>query len=290
MSSATSIEWTEVTWNPTTGCDQISPGCDNCYALTLAKRLKAMGQAKYQRDGDPRTSGPGFGVSVHENALTEPLRWRKPRKVFVNSMSDVGHARVPTAFVARIFATMALAPRHQFQLLTKRPRRLRHMLNSQEFVDAVWAEMERLSADDAVPLARRARETVRQRVANCNTLSPWPLRNVWIGTSIESDEYCWRAEEIRLLPAAVRFLSLEPLLGPLPSLNLTGIDWVIVGGESGPNHRPLDLDWVRDIRDRCGRSSTALFFKQVGGRTPKIGGRLLDGQTWDEFPHEVRPA
>ncbi|WP_157254835.1 DUF5131 family protein [Nonomuraea typhae] len=288
MNTTTSIEWTEITWNPTTGCDRISPGCDNCYALTLAKRLKAMGQSKYQRDGDPRTSGPGFGVSIHEDALVEPLRWRKPRKVFVNSMSDVGHARVPATFAARIFATMALAPQHQFQVLTKRPRRLRHLLNSQEFIDVVWSEMERMSTDPTVPLARLVRENVRTRVANWNALSAWPLRNAWIGTSIETDEYCWRAEEIRQTSAAVRFLSLEPLLGPLPSLDLTGIDWVIVGGESGPNHRLLDLDWVRDLRDRCLGLHVPLFFKQVGGLTPKAGGRLLDGRTWDEFPPASR--
>ncbi|WP_308040687.1 DUF5131 family protein [Streptomyces sp. PSKA30] len=234
MSTGTAIEWTEVTWNPKTGCDRISPGCDNCYALTLAKRLKAMGQAKYQRDGDPRTSGPGLGVTVHEDALFEPLRWRRPRKVFVNSMSDIGHARVPVEFVVRTFATMALAPQHQFQVLTKMPRRLRRLLESRKFVDAVWTERERLSADDSVPLARLVREGVRKRVADWNALSPWPLPNVWIGTSIESDEYCWRADELRGIPAAVRSLSLEPLLGPVPSLELSQIDWVIVGGESGP--------------------------------------------------------
>ncbi|QKV97206.1 phage Gp37/Gp68 family protein [Streptomyces sp. NA02950] len=284
MSTGTAIEWTEVTWNPATGCDRISPGCDHCYALTLAKRLKAMGQEKYQRDGDPRTSGPGFGVTVHEDSLFDPLRWRRPRKVFVNSMSDIGHARVPREFVARIFATMALAPQHQFQVLTKRPRRLRYLLESQKFVDAVWVEMERLSTDGAVPLPRPVREDVRKRVANWGALSPWPLSNVWVGTSIESDEYCWRADELRGIPAAVRFLSLEPLLGPVPSLELSGIDWVIVGGESGSAHRPLDLAWVRDIRDRCVELRVALFFKQVGGLTPKAGGRLLDGRTWDEYP------
>jgi protein gp37 len=212
------------------------------------------------------------------------LRWRRPRKVFVNSMSDIGHARVPTAFVARIFATMALGPQHQFQVLSKRPRHLRHLLESQTFVDAVWAEMERLSHDDTVPLARAVRENVRMHAANWNALSPWPLPNVWIGTSIESDEYCWRADEVRRTPAALRFLSLEPLLGPLPSLDLTEIDWVIVGGESGPDFRPLDLGWVRDLRDRCVSMRIPLFFKQIGGLTPKAGGRLLDGRTWDQYP------
>ncbi|WP_449352112.1 DUF5131 family protein [Streptomyces shaanxiensis] len=287
MADNTTIEWTDRTWNPATGCDRISPGCDNCYALKLAKRLKAMGQSKYQRDGDPRSSGPGFAVTVHEHALLEPLRWRRPSKVFVNSMSDIGHARVPAAFVARIFATMALAPQHQFQVLTKRPRHLRRLLESQKFVDEVWAEMERLSADGTVPLSRPVREDVRKRTVNWNALSPWPLPNVWIGTSVESDEYCWRADELGHTPAAVRFLSLEPLLGPVPSLDLKGIDWVIVGGESGPQHRPLDLDWVRDIRDRCVDRRVALFFKQIGGLTPKAGGRLLDGRTWDEYPTTV---
>jgi protein gp37 len=172
----------------------------------------------------------------------------------------------------------------QFQVLAKRPGRLRRLLESQKFVDTVWTEMERLSEDDAVPLARPVREGMRKRVANWNALSPWPLPNVWIGTSIESDEYCWRADELRALPASVRFLSLEPLLGPVPSLELSRIDWVIVGGESGPDHRPLDLAWVRDIRDRCVDLRVALFFKQVGGLTPKAGGRLLDGRTWDEYP------
>lgn len=296
MSTKSTIEWTETTWNPTTGCDRISPGCSNCYALTLAKRLKAMerkriaqgnldpAKAKYQNDGDPRTSGPGFGVAFHQDALTEPLRWRKPRLVFVNSMSDVAHAHVSDTEIARVFTTMALAPQHRFQVLTKRPRRLGRLLGSQTFVDTVWAEMERLSADEAVPLDRSVRGSVRKRVANWNALSPWPLPNVWIGTSIESDAYCWRADDLRRTPAAVRFLSCEPLLGPLPSLDLAGISWVIVGGESGPNFRPLELDWVRDIRDRCRALDVALFFKQIGGITPKAGGRQLDGRTWNEFP------
>jgi protein gp37 len=277
VSTATKIEWTEVTWNPTTGCDRISPGCDNCYALTLAKRLKAMGQAKYQRDGDPRTSGPGFGVTVHGDALVEPLRWRRSRRVFVNSMSDIGHARVPARFVARVFAVMAVSPQHSFQLLTKRPGRLASMLAREGFLSGmVRPAIEELLVDRPELVDRFGR---RDQDPFC-----WPLPNVWVGSSIESDEYCWRADELRRVPAAVRFLSLEPLLGPLPSLDLTGIDWVIVGGESGPNHRPLDLEWVREIRDRCVRLRLALFFKQVGGVTPKAGGRLLDGRTWDEYP------
>lgn len=279
--ATTTIEWTRgddgtagATWNPTTGCDRISPGCDHCYALSMAKRLKAVGSAKYQTDGDPRTSGPGFGVAFHRSALTEPLRWRKPRRVFVNSMSDIAHARVDDGEIAAVFAVMALAPRHQFQVLTKRPKRLAKLLSRPDF---------RPMMADAAPLISDGNggdagdDWVR-------TTAPWPLPNVWLGTSIESDDYTWRADELRTAPAAVRFLSCEPLLGPLPSLTLTGIDWVIAGGESGPGCRDLDLDWVRDLRDRCHTQSVAFFFKQVGGIQPKSGGRLLDGRTWDEFP------
>jgi len=278
MSTTTSIEWTETTWNPTSGCDRVSPGCDHCYALRLAGRLKAMGQPKYQRDGDPRTSGPGFGVTVHLDALLEPLRWRKPRKVFVDSMADLLHAKVPVDFIARVWAVMALTPQHTYQILTKRPERYRHVLNSPcgcgsghlpgvHFRRLVQDHTRRLGPGGEVDL-----------------LASWPLGNVWLGTSIENDEYVGRADALRAAPATTRFLSLEPLLGPLPSLDLTGIDWVIVGGESGPEHRPLDLDWVRHLRDRCVAVGIPLFFKQVGGRTPKAGGRLLDGRTWDEFP------
>jgi protein gp37 len=268
VGDGSAIEWTQATWNPLTGCDRISPSCDHCYALTLAKRLKAMGQPKYQNDGDLRTSGPGFGLAMHPDALTEPLRWRKPRRVFVNSMSDVGHARVSPAFLARVFAVMLAAERHTFQMLTKRPKHLRTVLGRPGFA----AQVERL--------ARREYGGGQMPAGN----DGWPLPNVWLGTSVEDDEHTWRADELRQAPAAVRFLSLEPLLGPLPSLDLTGIDWVIVGGESGPNFRPLELGWVRDIRDRCLALRIPLFFKQVGGASPKAGGRLLDGRTWDEFP------
>ena len=268
MSTASKIEWTETTWNPVTGCDRISSGCDRCYALTLAKRLKAMGSQKYQADGDPRTSGPGFAVTVHEDTVPEPLRWRKPRVVFVNSMSDLFHARVPDAFIASVFAVMAVTPQHTYQVLTKRPRRMRALLAS----DAFRAEVD--AAADALGLGTAADRAPL----------PWPAPNVWLGTSIENDDYTWRADCLRQVPAAVRFLSLEPLLGPLPSLSLDGIGWVIAGGESGPGCRPLDLAWVRDIRDRCASQDAAFFFKQVGGPTPKAGGRQLDGRTWDEYP------
>lgn len=226
----TGIEWTEQTWNPTTGCDRISPGCDNCYALTMAKRLKGMGQAKYQNDGDPRTSGPGFALTVHPDVLTEPLRWKKPRKVFVNSMSDLFHARVPVDFITDVWRTMAATPQHTYQILTKRPARLPRVL------DRVY---ETLGLDD-------------------------PLPNVWLGTSIESDDYARRATALRHTLAAVRFVSAEPLLGPLPSLNLDGIDWLILGGESGPGARPLEPWWISDLIHEARQSGTAPFVKQLG--------------------------
>ncbi|MFR9754049.1 DUF5131 family protein [Nocardia sp. 004] len=271
--SVSRIEWTEVTWNPTTGCDRISAGCDHCYALTMAKRLKAMGVAKYQTDGDPRTSGPGFGVAVHREVLTEPLRWQKPRMVFVNSMSDLGHARIDRDFLAAVFAVMGVAGHHTFQVLTKRPGRLAKLLSEQGF-------RQRMAQSSPLEDGNSGDHVSDRPAAN----APWPLPNVWLGTSIESDEYCWRADELRKIPAAVRFLSLEPLLGPLPNLNLEGIDWVIVGGESGRGHRPIELDWVRDLRDHCVDQDVRFFFKQVGGITPKSGGRMLDGRTWDEMP------
>ena len=244
MSTGTRIEWTNATWNPTTGCRKVSPGCDNCYAATLAKRLKAMGNPRYQKDGP---DGPGFGLALHYDKLDEPLSWRKPRRVFVNSMSDLFHAEVPDSFIARVWETMAAAARHKFQILTKRPKRMA-------------AVVSRLAEDHGV------------------------LPNVWLGASIERDDYSWRADWVRGTPAAIRFLSLEPLLGPLPSLDLSGIDWVIVGGESGPNHRVMDPGWVRDLRDKALLGSVSFFFKQWGGRTPKAGGRELDGRTWDDFP------
>ena len=253
MGDNTKIEWSDATWNPVTGCDRCSPGCDFCYALGVAARLKAMGQANYQKDGDPRTSGPGFGVTCHPHMLDQPLRWKKPRRIFVNSMSDLFHELVPDDYVMKVFEIMAATPRHTYQVLTKRPERLTPFVCKQAF-DPITSWLD------------------------------WPLPNVWLGTSIENDRWTVRADHLRTAPAAVRFLSCEPLLGPLPSLDLTGIDWVIVGGESGPGHRPMDPDWVRDIRDRCEATGAAFFFKQWGGATPKSGGRELDGRTWDGFP------
>lgn len=241
MNSA--IEWTEVTWNPVTGCDRVAAGCDHCYALTLAKRLKAMGAEKYQNDGNPVTSGPGFDVTIHPKALGQPLRWGSPRVVFVNSMSDLFHARVPLSFVQEIFDVMAATPQHTYQALTKRASRMRKVADKLD----------------------------------------WPS-NLWMGVSVENADVVDRIDELREVPASVRFLSCEPLLGPLEDLNLEGIDWVIAGGESGPNHRPMDPAWVVDIRDQCLAAEVAFFFKQWGGRTPKQRGRTLEGRTWDQYP------
>lgn len=243
MADRSTIEWTEATWNPTTGCDRISPGCDNCYALALSKRLKAMGSAKYQTDGDPRTSGPGFGVALHEDALDIPRRWRDPRIVFVNSMSDLFHARVPLNYVQRVFEVMRETPRHTYQLLTKRATRL----------------------------------------AKVAPQLDWPP-NVWMGVSVEDANEVTRVDDLRRVPAAVRFVSAEPLLGPLADLNLAGIDWLIAGGESGQHCRPMNPLWVRALRDQCSAAGTAFFFKQWGGRTPKAGGRELDGREHSDMP------
>lgn len=246
MSAGTQIEWTEVTWNPTTGCDRVSAGCDNCYALNLAARLKAMGQPKYQTDGDPRTSGPGFGLALHPDAVDLPRHWRKPRVIFVNSMSDLFHARVPLDFVRDVFATIADTPQHTYQVLTKRAHRLARVADQLD----------------------------------------WPP-NLWMGTSVENAASLDRVDDLRDVPASVRFLSCEPLLGPLDGIDLTGIGWVIAGGESGPDFRPVDARWVRDLRNVCVDTATPFFFKQWGGRTPKAGGRVLDGRTWDELPTAV---
>ena len=247
MADGSAIEWTEATWNPTTGCDRVSAGCDNCYALTMSKRLKAMGAEKYQNDGDPRTSGPGFGVTVHPDALDLPFRWRQPRVVFVNSMSDLFHAKVPVWFIRDVFDVMRATPQHTYQVLTKRSLRLRR----------VGASMD------------------------------WP-DNVWMGVSVEDISQLRRVDDLRATPARVRFLSAEPLLGPLftpvASLDLAGIDWVITGGESGPRARHCDPGWVRDIRDACGRTGVSFFHKQWGGRTPKTGGRALDGREHSDMP------
>lgn len=238
-----SIEWTEVTWNPVTGCDRVAAGCDNCYAMALAKRLKAMGAEKYQNDGDPRTSGPGFGVTIHPSALKQPRTWRSPKVVFVNSMSDLFHAQVPISFVRDVFDVIRETPQHTYQALTKRAHRM----------------------------------------ARCADQLDWPS-NLWMGVSVESADALNRIDHLRATPAAVRFLSCEPLITALPNMDLASINWVIAGGESGPNARTMDPEWVRDIRDQCLDAGVAFFFKQWGGRTPKANGRKLEGRTWDEMP------
>ena len=240
-------EWRTTSWNPMTGCDRVSPGCDNCYALMFAARLKAMGQPRYQKDGNPTTSGPGFGLTLQPDVLDLPRTWRKPRHVFVGSMSDLFHGRVPTAYIRRIVTVMRETPRHTYQVLTKRTSRL----------------------------ARLSPEL------------DWPA-NVWVGTSIEGGAQLGRAEELKRVTAAVRFLSLEPLLGPLPDLDLDGIDWVTVAGEAGPGARAMHPDWVRAIRDRAQAAGVPFLFLQWGGTGAGSRGRLLDGRTWNDRPSDGR--
>lgn len=274
--STTNIEWTDATWNPVTGCSKVSPGCANCYAERMAL-TRLAGKPGYP--GLPWTpENAEANVVLRPDRLDLPLRWRKPRRVFVNSMSDLFHERVPDGFVDRVFATMALAPQHAFQVLTKRPERMQAYLT-----DPCPCRSGHLPS---VHLRSRVQwETAKLgREIDLFGDTEWPLPNVWLGTSIENDRFVGRADALRDTPAAVRFISAEPLLGPLPSLGLTGIDWLIVGGESGPGARPMDPEWVRDLRDRAVAAGVPFFFKQWGGRTPKAGGRELDGRTWDEYP------
>lgn len=258
----TNIEWTEQTWNPSTGCDRISPGCDHCYALTMAKRLKGMGQAKYQNDGDPRTSGPGFGLTVHADVLTEPLRWKKPRRIFVNSMSDLFHARVPREFLVQVFAVMAATPQHTYQILTKRPERAARILTDLCRCGAGHPPGEHFRS--SMEWAATSHSPTYVPGLKHGIWTAWPLPNVWIGTSIESDKYTARANHLRATPAAVRFISAEPLLGPLPSLSLRDIDWLILGGESGHGARALEPWWIADLVHEARQAGTAPFVKQLG--------------------------
>lgn len=234
MPKKSSIEWTEMTWNPVTGCTKISPGCKHCYAETMAKRLHAMGSPRYQN---------GFNVTIQDDLVDLPRRWRTPRKVFVNSMSDLFHPSIPSAFIRRIFETMNKCPQHQFQVLTKRPERL--LALSRELA---WTQ------------------------------------NIWMGVSVESQKYVSRIETLTKVPAHVRFLSVEPLLGPIPNLPLTGVHWVIVGGESGAGARPMNTDWVKDIFRQCRKNKVAFFFKQWGGVRKHVTGRSLFGRTYNEMP------
>ncbi|MBN1591407.1 MAG: phage Gp37/Gp68 family protein [Pirellulales bacterium] len=237
MAQASTIEWTEATWNPVTGCSKISPGCKNCYAERMAKRLQAMGQPRYRN---------GFRLTMQPDIVELPLRWKRPRMIFVNSMSDLFHRNVPDEFILKCFSVMEQAAQHTFQVLTKRPTR-------------------------AVAIAGKL---------------PWPT-NVWMGTSVENAHYMSRVHALQKIPSAIRFLSLEPLLGPIPRLSLETIDWVIVGGESGPGARPMDARWVFQIRDRCVKSRVPFFFKQWGGVVKSKAGRLLDGTEWNEMPAGV---
>jgi protein gp37 len=240
MSIDSSIEWTESTWNPVTGCTKISSGCQHCYAERMARRLKAMGQPNYRH---------GFRVTTHAAALDLPLRWKQPQTVFVNSMSDLFHEDVPTEFILRVFEVMNRARQHRYQVLTKRAERL-------------------------AELAPRL---------------PW-APHIWMGVTVEKREYTNRIDRLRGTGAHVKFLSLEPLLGAMPGLDLAGIDWAIVGGESGPGARPMDPAWVTDLRDQCLKARVAFFFKQWGGFNKKKAGRTLAGRTWDEMPAALAGA
>jgi protein gp37 len=234
MAANSKIEWTQCTWNPVTGCTKISPGCLNCYAERMARRLQAMGQSNYRH---------GFRLTLHPHMLDLPLRWKQPRSVFVNSMSDLFHDDVPTEFIVQVFDVMRQASQHRFQILTKRSERL-----------------EKLSGE----------------------LS-WP-RNVWMGVTVENSDYEYRIDHLRRTDAAIKFISFEPLLGPISDIDLADIDWVIVGGESGPGARPMHRDRAVDIRDRCLSADIPFFFKQWGGVNRKAAGRNLDGRVWDEMP------
>ncbi len=237
MSQSSSIEWTNSTWNPVTGCTKVSQGCKHCYAQRFAERWRGVPGHPFEQ---------GFDLRLWPERLDLPLQWKEPRRIFVNSMSDLYHERVPTAFIRRVFTTMGSARQHTFQILTKRAKRLGELGPS---------------------LAWRP--------------------NIWQGVSIESIDVAWRADELRRVPADVRFLSLEPLLGPLDGLELDGMHWVIVGGESGPGARPMKREWVRSLRDRCKKMAVPFFFKQWGGPQKSRTGRVLDGRTWDLMPHPV---
>jgi len=240
MGTNSSIEWTESTWNPVTGCTKISPGCQHCYAERMARRLKAMGQPNYRN---------GFKVVTHAGALDLPLRWKQPQTVFVNSMSDLFHEEVPAEFILRVFEVMNRARHHRYQVLTKRAERL----------------------------------------AELGPRLPW-APHIWMGVTVESRQYAGRIDRLRGTAAHVKFLSLEPLLGAMPDLDLGGIDWVIVGGESGPGARPMDPAWATNLRDQCLAAGVAFFFKQWGGVNKKKAGRMLDGRIWNEMPAALAEA
>ncbi len=270
-STNTAIEWTDATWNPVTGCSKVSEGCRNCYAAALAPRLAAMGQEAYTDLPWTKKNAPK-NVKLHPDRLRQPLRWSKPRRIFVNSMSDLFHELVPFDFVDLVFAAMALAPRHTFQVLTKRPERMAEYFKC--------LDTRRLNIEAAM-----AKIQIEAPAAKSGSIQPpsLPLPNAWLGTSVEDDRVRSRIGHLRRVPAVVRFLSCEPLIGPL-DLDLDDIHWVIVGGESGSGHRPIEAQWVKEIRAQAAATGTAFFFKQWGGVKPKAGGRELDGRTYDEMP------
>ena len=234
MATLSDIEWTEATWNPLTGCNKISPGCKNCYAEKLSYRLQKMGQHNYRN---------GFALTLHHHALEIPLKWKKPKVIFVNSMSDLFHKEVPLSFIKKVFKVMNQCPQHQFQILTKRAEQLQKIAPQLKWTD-----------------------------------------NIWMGVSVENKNYIKRIDTLLKTKAKIKFLSLEPLLGPLKGLKLKGIDWVIVGGESGPKARPVQAEWIMQIRDQCVAQKTPFFFKQWGGVRKHKTGRQLEGRTWDEMP------
>lgn len=234
MATNSNIEWTHATWNPITGCNKVSPGCKNCYAERMSKRLKMMGQKNYRN---------GFRLTLQPAMLKKPLEWKSSKLIFVNSMSDLFHKEVPLTYIKQVFRVMNEAPQHQFQVLTKRSERL----------------------------------------AEVAPLLSW-TKNIWMGVSVENANYQYRIDDLKKTDAFVKFLSIEPLLGPVPKLKLKGIDWIIVGGESGPGAREIKKEWVLDIRDQCLKANVPFFFKQWGGVRKDRTGRFLEGRTWDQFP------
>jgi len=342
MSDASAIEWTDTTWNPTTGCDKVSPGCGlarpgsddeetgrtgGCYAMTMARRLKAMGQAKYQNDGNPRTSGPGFGVTMHADAVAAPLSWRKPRKVFVNSMSDLFHDQVDADFIVRVFAVMAATPQHTYQVLTKRHGRMQSLLNAPDFRHQVYDlaalnydkagrfDPYRFADPDMIPVSYAAPDGQRRDDSDW-----WPLPNVWLGVSVETQQWAnIRIPALLDTPAAIRWISAEPLLGPVDLTRISRpsgqqpelvwdvlnqrygvpgrwqapmraearLDWVVTGGESGSDARPAHPDWFRSIRDQCQAAGVAYLHKQHGAYAP-VTDVPKHGDVWVDLEGSTR--
>ena len=316
MGDKSAIQWTDATWNPVTGCSKVSPGCAHCYAESFTRRMASTWNVP---DLPWTPENAEQNVILHPERLEQPLKWKRPRMIFVNSMSDLFHERVPDEFIANVFAVMALAQQHIFQVLTKRPERMCEFLTRR--LGRGW-----VTGSYAADLTETAMGHVDAGLLRDVNEANWPLPNVWLGTSIENRRYVGRVDDLRATPAAIRFISAEPLLGPLlpdaeymtdaehetyavgdapwnawrpwadgyqgASLSLEEIDWLIVGGESGVGHRPMSLDWVRALRDYCQEEcwqgeregTTAFFYKQAGGVTPKAGGRMLDGRLWDEMP------